>query len=256
MTNEDTTEIFSDIEEVEEETVEEDIKEDIDDLTVENTNTTSTNTAHIILKDKDLFNKPTSEEADKKDIKKKTKKRMVQIKSRENLQNNIKCSSHCIDKIECDLSKRIQKLHIRNETPQCPPLKLHEKKCCTEKSASNLPNYNGLRSEYGLTYKQLEQRKALKKYHKIRRCYRRSYLNRIREQRTQENEEAFAKWLEDVSKRKELEEHKRKLNSYRTTYGIPQVCVYVETPECKCRKFVYLGSISIRKCVPRKISKK
>lgn len=118
--------------------------------------------------------------------------------------HEVNCKDHCIDKLDYDLSMSIKKLDIQ-EKLSLPPLQLLQRKCCDEvkkKIHQNLPQYNGLRSEYGLSSRQLESREKQKELLKMRDRVCQQLMEEYKTRKMQQNEEVFCQWLKEVAKRK------------------------------------------------------
>ncbi|XP_022904445.2 coiled-coil domain-containing protein 181 [Onthophagus taurus] len=157
-----------------------------------------------ITSSKDLIFCEDSNSIERKRIVKKSKKHI-----------KIDCKSHCIDKLP-DLNLTISKLKINEKPDFCPALKLLKRRCC-EKNVKNdqkLPQYTGLRSEYGLSLVQLEMRRKRKEYSKIREEKRRNLIEEYKKRKMQQNEEIFYQWLKTIEKRKVLEERNRQKSKY------------------------------------------
>lgn len=135
--------------------------------------------------------------------------------------HEVNCKDHCIDKLDHDLSMSIKKLDIQDKL-SLPPLQLLQRKCCDEvkkKIHQNLPHYNGLRSEYGLSSRQLEKREKQKEILKIKDHMREQLMDEYRRRKMQQNEEVFCQWLKEVSKRKSEKKYPNK----RATSAKPSV---------------------------------
>lgn len=186
--------------------------------------------------------------------------------------HEVNCKNHCIDKLDHDLSMSIKKLDI-HEKVNLPPLQLLQRKCCDEvkkKIRHNLPHYNGLRSEYGLSSRQLEKREKQKELLKMRDHMRQQLLEEYKRRKMQQNEEVFCQWLKEVAKRKaEKTTNKRALTACKTEKKIterpktadafiprtktrkkrrPQTTnarVYVEVPRSCLEKHLRLGDLTI-----------
>lgn len=198
--------------------------------------------------------------------------------------SEVHCKEHCIDKLDFDLSMSIKKLEI-HEKVQLPPLQLLQRKCCDEvrqKTPKNLPNYNGLRSEYGLTSKQLAKRQKQQEVLKMREEMRQRLITEYRTRRIQQNEEVFCQWLKEVARRKAEKQNTKKpkykesvvpnviilpnktagrvrerpktANEFipRTTVKKPrrphttQSCVYIEIPPSVLHRGLNIGDLIIR----------
>ncbi|KAJ8917143.1 hypothetical protein NQ315_012635 [Exocentrus adspersus] len=134
------------------------------------------------------------------------KRRKASAKSKAAFLNpaEVNCKDHCIDKLDRDLSVAVKKLDI-NEKVDLPPLQLIQRKCCDEvkkKVHQRLPSYNGSRSEYGLTSRQLEKREKHKEMLKMRERMRQQLIEEYKRRKMQQNEEVFRQWLKEVSRRK------------------------------------------------------
>lgn len=143
----------------------------------------------------------------------KSSKRKTQIHKPSAGPNEVHCKEHCIDKLEYDLSMSIKKLQIHDKF-QLPPLQLLQRKCCDEvrqKVPKALPRYNGLRSEYGLSSRQLENRERQKQLVKMKEEMRHKLINEYRQRKIEQNEEVFCQWLKEVSRRKAARETAKKL---------------------------------------------
>ncbi|CAH0564479.1 unnamed protein product [Brassicogethes aeneus] len=186
---------------------------------------------------------------------------------------NIDCKNHCIEQID-HLSMSISKIQIHEKPADCPPLKLRQRKCCNEKDDYNLPIYNGLKSEYGLTLQQLEEKRIMNKIWQNKQLYRQKCLEKARLKRTLQNEENFSQWLRNIQNKNKQNKRVTKPNKkpdvtkilnaekiYRpstaketskkfTTTNRPyssHLCVYIEMPDCEVRKNVYIGDLIIQK---------
>ncbi|XP_073978777.1 uncharacterized protein isoform X2 [Rhodnius prolixus] len=95
-------------------------------------------------------------------------------------------------------NKNMRNKSIENQRPSTAPTKRH---CCNYWDQTKLPEYNGLKSEYGLTAEQILQRKRDKfEFSKNLRVEKeRKYKEEIRRQK--ENDQIFHSWL--VKKKKE-----------------------------------------------------
>lgn len=135
------------------------------------------------------------------------KRKRFKNKSRNKLNASdiVNCKNHCIEKLDFDLSMSIRKLVIHEKSPvECPLLKLQQRKCCDDKKIKyqqNLPCYNGLRSEYGLSSAELEKREKRKELTRLREKKREQLLGEYRQRKMQQNEQVFSQWLKDVAKR-------------------------------------------------------
>nr|XP_023015745.1 uncharacterized protein LOC111505204 isoform X1 [Leptinotarsa decemlineata] len=127
--------------------------------------------------------------------------------------HKVHCRDHCIERLDFDLSMSIKKLEI-HEKVILPPLQLLQRKCCDEvkqKVYRNLPSYNGLRSEYGLTYRQLQKREREKEISKLKEQTRRKLIEEYRDRKIQQNEEVFSQWLKEISRRRTEKHSAQKL---------------------------------------------
>lgn len=198
--------------------------------------------------------------------------------------SEVHCKAHCIDKLECDLSMSIKKLEIRDKF-QLPPLQLLQRKCCDEvkqKVPKPLPRYNGLRSEYGLSSRQLEKRERKKQILKIKEEMRHELMNEFKKRKMEQNEEVFSHWLKEVAKRRnekqntakqikpketvtpniitlpskitgKTRERPRTANEFipKTTVKkrkrpqTTQSCVYIEVPQSVLAKGLSLGNLVV-----------
>lgn len=118
----------------------------------------------------------------------------------------VHCKDHCIEKIDKNLSISIKKLEIHEKsTVNLPPLQLHQRQCCDDvklsSSSQNLPNYNGYRSEYGLTYRQLKNKNRHLEMIKQKELARQKLIEQYRHLKVQQNETVFCQWLKEVSRR-------------------------------------------------------
>ncbi|KAJ8966756.1 hypothetical protein NQ314_003325 [Rhamnusium bicolor] len=107
-----------------------------------------------------------------------------------------------------------------------PPLQLLQRKCCDKSIQNlhkNLPNYNGLRSEYGLSSKQLENRERQKEINKLREQTHRQLIEQYRNRKIHQNEKVFCQWLKDVSKRKSEKKYCMKQKVKNAKYPDHQV---------------------------------
>ncbi|XP_018575491.1 uncharacterized protein LOC108914217 [Anoplophora glabripennis] len=132
------------------------------------------------------------------------RKRMSKSKAAFLNPQEVNCKDHCVDRLDYDLSVSIRKLEIQDKLT-LPPLQLLQRKCCDEakkKIHLNLPQYNGLRSEYGLTSRQLEKREKQKEMLKMRDRLHQQLMEEYKRRKIQQNEEVFCQWLKEVSKRK------------------------------------------------------
>ncbi|XP_056631376.1 uncharacterized protein LOC130441634 [Diorhabda sublineata] len=114
----------------------------------------------------------------------------------------VQCRNHCIDKLDFDLPMYIKKLEIHEKVANLPPLQLIQRKCCDELKQKNLPNYNGLRSEYGLSSRQLENRQKHKELLRLKEQTRQKILEEYTKRKMQQNEEVFCQWLKQIAKRR------------------------------------------------------
>lgn len=140
-------------------------------------------------------------------VSEKSSKRKRRKSSRKQLTREVNCRNHCLDKLDTNFSK----LTIKDKPPTIfPPLKLRERKCCLETKTKFLPTYNGLRSEYGLSRLQLENRQKHLMLMKERERLREQLLNEYKKRRIEQNEAVFSQWLKDVARRKTNERQKLK----------------------------------------------
>lgn len=147
----------------------------------------------------DTFNQSVSTHSSSKSKRKKSSKHKSALSPSE-----VHCKEHCIDKLECDLSMSIKKLEI-HEKFHLPPLQLLQRKCCDEvrqKVPKALPRYNGLRSEYGLSSRQLEKRERQKQILKMKEEMRQTLMSEYKKRKIEQNEEVFCQWLKEVGRRK------------------------------------------------------
>ncbi|XP_072395645.1 uncharacterized protein [Diabrotica undecimpunctata] len=131
----------------------------------------------------------------------------------------VHCKDHCIDKLDIDLPMYIKKLEIHEKVTNLPPLQLIQRKCCDEIKHKNLPNYNGHRSEYGLSSRQLENIQKQKELLKIKEDTRKRLLEEYAQRKMQQNEAVFCQWLKEIAKRKQETQkiHKSKSTENQTT---------------------------------------
>ncbi|KAJ3654585.1 hypothetical protein Zmor_013763 [Zophobas morio] len=145
--------------------------------------------------------------------KKKVRKRSPLPKSSKISHIPVECKNHCIERLDFDMSMSIKKLEIREKPVKCPLLKLQTRKCCDENKArnpTNLPCYNGFRSEYGLSSAELERRERRRQIIKMKEQKRQQLLKEYKNRKNQQNEEVFCQWLKDVARRKA---QKQKINT-------------------------------------------
>ncbi|CAG9861142.1 unnamed protein product [Phyllotreta striolata] len=132
----------------------------------------------------------------------------------------VQCKNHCIDKLDFDLPMLISKLEIHEKyTNEIPPLQLLQRKCCDElrqKVQRNLPNYNGLKSEYGLTSRQIETKRKQQELSKLREENRKRILEEYKRRKIQQNEQVFCQWLKEISKRRQEKEREKQKRQRRT----------------------------------------
>lgn len=106
----------------------------------------------------------------------------------------------------------IKKLEIHDKF-QLPPLQLLQRKCCDEvrqKVPKALPRYNGLRSEYGLSSRQLEKRERQKQMLKMKEEMRHQLIGEYKQRKIEQNEAVFCQWLKEVARRKAERQNSRK----------------------------------------------
>ncbi|XP_066153208.1 uncharacterized protein [Euwallacea fornicatus] len=125
---------------------------------------------------------------------------------RELRQQQVRCKEHCIEKLDAHLLMSIKKLEIHEKPPlNLPPLQLHQRKCCDDiklaNSDRNLPHYNGSRSEYGLSSRQIKNRDRYTEMIRQKEIARRKLIEDYRALKVQQNEQVFCQWLREVSKR-------------------------------------------------------
>ncbi|CAH1155010.1 unnamed protein product [Phaedon cochleariae] len=126
--------------------------------------------------------------------------------------HEVHCKDHCIDRFDFELSMSINKLEI-HEKEGLPPLQLLRRRCCDEvkqKMHKTLPNYNGYRSEYGLTSRQLEKREKQMETLRLKEQTRQRLIEEYRKRKMKQNEEVFSQWLKEVSKRRTEKEKVKK----------------------------------------------
>ncbi|KYB29259.1 uncharacterized protein LOC103315117 [Tribolium castaneum] len=142
---------------------------------------------------------------------KKVRKKSPLVKTAGNV--HIECRNHCIERLDFDMSMSIKKLEIHEKPVKCPLLKLQTRKCCDEnksRNPTNLPCYNGHRSEYGLSSEELEKRERRKEIIKLKEQKRQQLMREYKNRKNQQNEEVFCQWLKDVARRKA---QKQKINT-------------------------------------------
>lgn len=113
----------------------------------------------------------------------------------------INCRIHCLEKKDLDIINGVINYHNLKIPPELI-LRLNEKYCCKKCEKPKLPTYKGLNSEYGLTEKQIERKRA-KTERKLQQNQEK--IIRIREERIQRdiyNEEIYKEWLKSIEKRK------------------------------------------------------
>ncbi|XP_044258914.1 uncharacterized protein LOC123007594 [Tribolium madens] len=145
--------------------------------------------------------------------KKKVRKKSPLSKSSKSGNVHIECKNHCIERLDFDMSMSIKKLEIHEKPVKCPLLKLQSRKCCDEnksRNPTNLPCYNGHRSEYGLSSEELEKRERRKEIIKLKEQKRQQLMHEYKNRKNQQNEEVFCQWLKDVARRKA---QKQKINT-------------------------------------------
>ncbi|XP_060527268.1 uncharacterized protein LOC132702564 [Cylas formicarius] len=118
--------------------------------------------------------------------------------------SGVNCREHCIEHIDSNLSMSIRKLEIHEKPPSnLPPLHLRQRPCCDDNKINrNLPRYNGCRSEYGLTSRQLQRRNRYAEMLKQKEIARQRLLEEYRRLKIEQNEQVFCQWLKDISRRK------------------------------------------------------
>ncbi|KAF7281711.1 hypothetical protein GWI33_004427 [Rhynchophorus ferrugineus] len=126
----------------------------------------------------------------------------------------INCKDHCIEQVDSRLSMLIKKLDIQEKpVVNLPPLQLHQRHCCDDTKSShsfrNLPNYNGYRSEYGLSYRQLKNKHKHIETIRQKEMARQKLIEEYRIMKVQQNESVFCQWLKEVSRRNR---QKREIN--------------------------------------------
>lgn len=213
----------------------------------------------------------------------KSSKTKKQSKYASSSPSEVHCKEHCIDKLECDLSMSIKKLEIHDKF-QLPPLQLLQRQCCDEvkqKVPKALPRYNGLRSEYGLSSRQLEKRERQKQILKMKEEMRHQLMSEYKKRKIEQNEEVFCQWLKEVAKRKNDKQNSKQIKSKETVTPniitlpskitgksrerprtanefVPktsvkkrrrphttQSCVYIEVPQCVLEKGLTLGNLVV-----------
>ncbi|XP_050303637.1 uncharacterized protein LOC126741295 [Anthonomus grandis grandis] len=227
--------------------------------------------------------KPNSETGSSKS-KKPAKRQKKTMKSQE-----IHCKQHCIERID-NIAMSIKKLEIHEKPPvTLPPLQLHQRKCCDEvrlsNSERNLPNYNGYRSEYGLSSRQIKLRDRQMEMVRQKEITRQKLIEEYRALKVQRNEEVFCHWLKEVTRRSKEPNLRNQLNrskGYKSvspgSYGtispniiqeklkerpktagfVPktnikkkkrpyttQSCVYIEVPPNVLKKGIHIGDLLI-----------
>lgn len=131
-----------------------------------------------------------------------------------NINEQVECKNHCIERLDFGLNLSVNKLKIHEKPVDCPTLKLQRRKCCEENKILNpqyLPCYSGSKSEYGLTSLQLERKEKRREIILQKAERRRQLMDEYKERRKQQNEVVFSQWLREVSKRK-----KQKVNATRS----------------------------------------
>lgn len=137
--------------------------------------------------------------------KKKVRKKSPLCNSEKSGNVQIECKNHCIERLDFDMSMSIKKLEIYEKPVKCPLLKLQRRKCCDEnktRNPTNLPCYNGHRSEYGLSSEELEKRERRREIIKLKEQKRQQLMREYKNRKNQQNEQVFCQWLKDVAKRK------------------------------------------------------
>ncbi|KAJ8983753.1 hypothetical protein NQ317_017856 [Molorchus minor] len=139
-------------------------------------------------------------------------------------QREIQCKDHCIERLDADFYESIKKLEIR-EKIDLPPLQLIQRKCCdhlNKEIKKNLPSYKGLRSEYGLTSRQINKKEKQDALIKLREQVHQQLLEEYRYLRIQQNEKMFIQWLKDVNKRNKPRGSSNNTNRKQNGLGTPQ----------------------------------
>lgn len=199
----------------------EDLEEEIDDEEIIESINTDYNDIETYLINKVIEHKIKDEKIE--EIKSESSTRSANRKGKKkhgktvHIVKEVHCKDHCIDKLDFDLPMFIKKLEIHEKPLNLPPLQLLQRKCCDElkqKVRRNLPNYNGLRSEYGLTSRQIDIKLKQKEQLKLKEENHRRILEEYRKRKTQQNEEVFCQWLKEISKRRQ-EREKEKQGKYR-----------------------------------------
>ncbi|XP_076260117.1 uncharacterized protein LOC143196336 [Rhynchophorus ferrugineus] len=147
----------------------------------------------------------------------------------------INCKDHCIEQVDSRLSMLIKKLDIQEKpVVNLPPLQLHQRHCCDDTKSShsfrNLPNYNGYRSEYGLSYRQLKNKHKHIETIRQKEMARQKLIEEYRIMKVQQNESVFCQWLKEVSRRNRQKreinrENKLRLKSVGFQPQTPQKCL-------------------------------
>ncbi|ERL84824.1 hypothetical protein D910_02248 [Dendroctonus ponderosae] len=154
--------------------------------------------------------------------KKRSKKR--KLSHRAARLEEVHCKEHCIERIDTQLSISIKKLAIHEKPPvNLPPLQLHQRKCCDDiklsSSDRNLPKYNGYRSEYGLTSRQIKNRNRYVEMMRQKQLSRQKLIEEYRALKLQQNEKVFCQWLREVSSRNK-EQNMRNQNAKHGSQGV------------------------------------
>ncbi|XP_017768947.1 PREDICTED: coiled-coil domain-containing protein 181 [Nicrophorus vespilloides] len=176
----------------------------------------------------------------------------------------IDCKNHCIEGFEPQPAASA----IDEGRPPCPPLKLRTRKCCerTENVARKLPMYTGCRSEYGLSYRQLERRERRREAVRLREQKSREVQREFAERRRDQNEQIFRQWLREVSVRDAGVGVSTRKPSRPQTAHCPQnnrvkvkrrsrphtshpTCVYIKVPEEALRDGLQVGSVVVARKV-------
>ncbi|RZC33839.1 hypothetical protein BDFB_006563 [Asbolus verrucosus] len=167
---------------------------------------------------------------------KKTRKKSPSFKPSKSGATLVECKSHCIERLDFDLSMSIKKLEIHEKPVKCPLLKLQRRKCCDENRArnpTNLPCYNGHRSEYGLSSAELEKRERRREIIKLKEQKRQELMREYKNRKNQQNEAVFCQWLKDVARRKVQKQKIDKCGNDRKQYFSPNV---ISFPTKVCEK--------------------
>ncbi|KAL3284968.1 hypothetical protein HHI36_019097 [Cryptolaemus montrouzieri] len=118
----------------------------------------------------------------------------------------IDCKYHCLERLDDELSESLKKLSMSEKPSLCPPLKLIDRKCCSENHRKNptiLPKYDGLHSEYGLSVEQIVRKRKNKEIIRTKEQRKQEILEDYKKKKDEINEEIFSKWLKEISERKQ-----------------------------------------------------